>query len=264
MRHQKLIPIYRSIQIIRHSQRTTLARNSLCCECLTRDRVRLQLTQATKGQQYKATHCQAHMSSSGSEEQDNASPRRAAALIVVDMSVEQMANVNYRAKEITTQCHHLLHSNVFALKIDCRLWLNRPEESTLSWVYPETAQTLFVAGSSGADLIPELKKDLPAEVVFCPKNNYSCFVKSTLRTLLQQNDITHVYLCGINTDYCIFATALDAFGLGFRTFVVHDAVSSIRGEPAHEEGLANLERHFGPTVLVSTQEVLLHSTSSCH
>ena len=49
---------------------------------------------------------------------------------------------------------------------------------------------------------------------------------------------------------------MDSFSNDFRTFVLSDAVSSCRGEEAHEGGLRNLERHFGSTVLVGTNAIL--------
>ena len=47
---------------------------------------------------------------------------------------------------------------------------------------------------------------------------------------------TEVYICGINTDYCVLATALDAFNRGLKPVVVADAVTSVDGRAAHEVG----------------------------
>jgi nicotinamidase-related amidase len=175
------------------------------------------------------------------------------ALIVVDMSREQMSAVSYRAATVTENCRRLASCEDFDLRIDSKLWLTTPEESSLSWVWPESAKTLFVAGSKGASLIPELAD---CNLRFVPKNNYSCFANSDLLSILQQEDVSDVYVVGINTDYCVFATAMDAFAHKFRTYVIQDAVTSVRGKAAHEEGLRNLERHFGPDALVSTDDVL--------
>jgi nicotinamidase-related amidase len=188
------------------------------------------------------------------------------ALIIVDMSVEQMAAVSYHAKTVSNNCRKLIlrSSSFFDLKIDSRLWLTSPDESSLAKVWPETAKTMFVADSEGASLIPELREELENDnLVFCKKYNYSCFSKpSELLSLLQKENISEVYICGINTDYCVFATAMDAFQNNFETYVISDAVSSVRGRQAHEEGLRNLERHFGDNVLVTCDEILQRSSSS--
>jgi nicotinamidase-related amidase len=181
-------------------------------------------------------------------------PRRA--LIIVDMSVEQMSAIEYNAKQVIRNCVKLASNQrgVFHLVVDSKLWLQLPSESSLSWVWPETAKTMFKADSEGASLISELREI--KGLIFVPKNNYSCFAKSNLLESLRQQHIQEVYICGINTDYCVFATALDSFQNQFRTFVVTDAVTSVRGKDAHEEGLRNLERHFGAGVFVSTDEVM--------
>ena len=182
--------------------------------------------------------------------------RRRRALIVVDMSVEQVENIHYNLKSLIENCKILCDnsSKFFDLVVDSRLWLSTKEESSLSWVYPETCTTMFVAGSEGASLIPDLR---PYKTVFVPKNNYSCFAKSNLKSVLDDAEIEEVYICGINTDYCVFATTLDCFQFNqFKTFVVKDAVSSIGGKVDHDQGLQNLIKHFGPQVLVTTQEIM--------
>lgn len=178
------------------------------------------------------------------------------ALIIVDMSVEQMSTVTHNANEVVSNCRELaLNANrFFDLVVDSKLWLKTPEESSLSWVFPETATTMFVADSEGARLVPELRS-IPG-VVFVPKNNFSCFAKSDLLQVLRDAGIQHVYICGINTDYCVFATTMASFENQFRTFVVADAVTSVRGKEAHEEGLRNLERHFSSNALVSTKDIV--------
>jgi nicotinamidase-related amidase len=176
-------------------------------------------------------------------------------LLIVDMSVEQLADLEYKKQEIIQNVLRLGQcKEFFDLLIDCRLWLNGPEESSLSWSYPESGRSLFVAGSSGAALIPELQSGL-RNLLFVAKNNFSCFAKSNMLQVLRQETINDIYIVGINTDFCVFATALDAFQHMFRTYVVKDAVSSVRGKAAHEEGLRNLERHFGKQVLVETVDI---------
>jgi nicotinamidase-related amidase len=181
-----------------------------------------------------------------------------AALIIVDMSVEQVQDVTYRVAEMVRNIQSLASSGLFDLMVDSRLFLESPDESSLSRVWEGSGTTMFRAGSEGASLIPELRSI--QNLTFVRKYNYSCFAgeKCQLPALLRaNNNITNLYVCGINTDYCVFATALDAFQRDFSVVVVSDAVSSVRGEKAHEEGLRNLERHFGAKCLMTTEQVLL-------
>ena len=178
------------------------------------------------------------------------------ALVIVDMSNEQVSAIEHHRREVIQNSRKLaLNENkFFDLCVDCRLWLNSAEESSLSWLWPETATTMFVAGSDGASLIPELC-GIP-HLKFIPKNNYSCFAKSKLLDTLREASIDEVYICGINTDFCVFATAMDAFQNQFLTFVVADAVTSVRGREAHVQGLHNLERHFSESALVFTHGIV--------
>jgi nicotinamidase-related amidase len=177
------------------------------------------------------------------------------ALIVVDMSVEQVAGIQYNLKSLITNCQKLCNnsSQFFELILDCRLWLRSKDESSLAWVWPETYVSMFVADSVGASLVSSLQP-YANNMQMVEKNNYSCFANSKLLSILQEAQVTEVYICGINTDYCVFATCLDSFQYKFRTFVIQDAVSSTGGKEAHENGLKNLIKHFGNQVLAETKD----------
>ena len=150
------------------------------------------------------------------------------ALILVDMSVEQVEDLHYQKAAVIDKCRQLVSScrnkedtgSVFDLVIDSRLWLSSPEDCpSLARVWPNTGTGLFVAGSQGAGLIDELQKISKHHLVtFSAKYNYSCFANGAgnnqncqLPSLLEEHEISEVYIAGINTDYCVFATALDAF-----------------------------------------------------
>jgi len=56
--------------------------------------------------------------------------------------------------------------------------------------------------------------------------------KSTgLADYLKAAGAVEVYICGLTTDYCVKFTALDAVGLGFKTFVVADACRGVNLHP---------------------------------
>ena len=75
--------------------------------------------------------------------------------------------------------------------------------------------------------------------------------------ILENEKVGEVFVTGINTDYCGFATARDSQSRGrFFTFVVEDAVSSCSGRRGHEEGLKRTENHLGLDSLVKTRDLL--------
>jgi nicotinamidase/pyrazinamidase len=51
-----------------------------------------------------------------------------------------------------------------------------------------------------------------------------------LEGLLRERDIARVVVCGLATDYCVRATALDAVRLGFTTIVLEDAIAAVNLE----------------------------------
>jgi nicotinamidase/pyrazinamidase len=103
-----------------------------------------------------------------------------------------------------------------------------------------------VAGTWGAELHPDLPVDGP--VVRKGSNGedgYSGFtmrdpvsgtdMPTELEGLLRSRGITRVVVCGLATDYCVSATALDAVRLGFATTVLTDAIAAVDLQPGDGE-----------------------------
>jgi len=97
-----------------------------------------------------------------------------------------------------------------------------------------------VGGTWGAELHPGL--ELPAESPRVRKgqhgeDGYSGFtmrdpqtgeeVPTELESLLRERGIERVVVCGLATDYCVVATALDAVRLGFETSLLPDAIAAV-------------------------------------
>ncbi len=72
-----------------------------------------------------------------------------------------------------------------------------------------------------------------------------------LEALLRERGVGRVVVCGLATDYCVKATALDAAALGFETFLVADATAAVDLQP--EDGARAIEamRAAGVTVLAA-------------
>ena len=56
-----------------------------------------------------------------------------------------------------------------------------------------------------------------------------------LDAILHELGIERVVVCGLATDYCVNATALDAIELGYETFFVEDAVAAVNLKPGDAE-----------------------------
>ena len=101
-----------------------------------------------------------------------------------------------------------------------------------------------VAGTWGAELAPGFR--LPADAPRVRKGSngedgYSGFtmrdpvsgeeMATELETLLREQGIERVVVCGLATDYCVKATALDAVRLGFEVELLGSAVAAVSLEP---------------------------------
>ncbi|GIY28581.1 hypothetical protein CEXT_340781 [Caerostris extrusa] len=102
---------------------------------------------------------------------------------------------------------------------------------------PQFKQTLWpthcVAGTWGEQFHPNLKVPEGSIIIHKgtdPKiDSYSAFrdnIKSSITELhqrLQERQVTHVFVCGLAYDHCVYSTALDAVDLGYVTIVIEDA-----------------------------------------
>ena len=103
-----------------------------------------------------------------------------------------------------------------------------------------------VADTWGAELHPDLI--IEGEVIRKGSNGedgYSGFtmrdpvtgttIPTPLESLLRERAVSRVVICGLATDYCVNATALDARRLGFETKVLMNAVAAVNLRPGDDE-----------------------------
>jgi len=99
-----------------------------------------------------------------------------------------------------------------------------------------------VRGTWGAELHPELIVDGPrVRKGTNGEDGYSGFTMrdpvsgettpTELEGILRERNIAQVVVCGLATDYCVKATALDAVRLGFETAVLVDAIRAVDLRP---------------------------------
>jgi len=69
-----------------------------------------------------------------------------------------------------------------------------------------------------------------------------------LEALLRVRGIERVRICGLATDYCVKATALDAVRLGFGTTVLADAIAAVDLQPRDGEAAIDEMRAAGVVV----------------
>ncbi|OQY26703.1 MAG: nicotinamidase [Candidatus Cloacimonetes bacterium 4572_55] len=122
-----------------------------------------------------------------------------------------------------------------------------------------------VQESVGADFHPDLDQS-KIDSVFRKGTNkqidsYSGFFdngqrKSTgLGDYLKKRYVTGVYVVGLATDYCVKFTALDARRLGFRTFLIADAIRGVNLQPG-DSNAAIVEMAQAGVTVIQSREIL--------
>lgn len=74
-----------------------------------------------------------------------------------------------------------------------------------------------IRGSKGAQLVNALSG---VDATYVPKSQYSSFFDSNLLKQLKTEGVNTLILSGIHTEYCVLATAIDAFNFGFHVWLL--------------------------------------------
>lgn len=76
------------------------------------------------------------------------------------------------------------------------------------------------------------------------RDKYSLFTKELVDYIIS-NNIENVYICGFDTDACVYKTALDLFENNFNVYVLSDYCFSSGGFKFHQYGIELLKRQIG-------------------
>lgn len=145
-------------------------------------------------------------------------------------------------------------TDAFDLVIASKDW--HPEHS----VHFEKWPPHCVAGTTGAEFHPGLAAEKIDQVVLKGTDNkddgYSAFEATDISLIdyLHGQGITHLYVCGLATDYCVKATAIDAVKNGFHTYVITDAVAAVNLRP-DDDKKAFQEMYRNGCVLMESEEI---------
>jgi nicotinamidase/pyrazinamidase len=102
-----------------------------------------------------------------------------------------------------------------------------------------------VQGTPGAELHPSMDEIEIEGIVDVGRGRedqgYSGFENSDLAEMMRERGVEEVAVCGLATDYCVRASAIDACREGFDTTVVTDAICPVEVDPGDgERALADM------------------------
>jgi len=183
------------------------------------------------------------------------------ALMIVDMQKDFMPGGALAVAEgdaIVPLVNRL--SEKFPTRIFTRDWhpanhisfSDKPEFKDLSW------PAHCVQNTSGAEFHPALdttQADRIVDKAFLPdRESYSAFDNSDLADWFRARGVQRIFVCGLATDYCVQATAIDAARAGFQTFVILDAVRAVHAPEGSNAAVAAM-RARGVEMLFSHELV---------
>jgi len=87
------------------------------------------------------------------------------------------------------------------------------------------------------------------------KTTASAFYAEEFAQDVKDRRATFLILCGIETDYCVLATAIDAVSRGYCVVIPMDACGSSRGEAGQKNAEAIFERFGGQIWVTDTKTV---------
>jgi nicotinamidase/pyrazinamidase len=121
-----------------------------------------------------------------------------------------------------------------------------------------------VQGTRGAELHPGMDNIDVDFIVDVGRERedqgYSGFEKSDLAEQLRERGVEKVAVCGLATDYCVRASAIDARREGFDVTLVEDAVRAVDLEPG--DGARAIEEMRQAGAKVATSEEVLAAARS--
>ncbi|MER6844823.1 isochorismatase family cysteine hydrolase [Streptomyces platensis] len=173
---------------------------------------------------------------------------RTTALIVVDV---QNGFVNDRSQHAVPVVQRLVDSwtKAGAPVIFARFYnaLGSPYERFTGWTRLRSAEERSIV----ADLAPYLAS--AAAVIDKPT---SSALTADCLELIERSGWTDLAICGIDTDSCVYDTAVSAYHAGYRPWMVTDACASTGGAAYHEAALLLAARNLGRKQLLTTDEIL--------
>lgn len=125
---------------------------------------------------------------------------------------------------------------------------NSPFERLVGW----TAMT----GQPETDLVPELAPALERPHTVADKRSYGLFADSRSAQVVDKHKWTDIYVCGIATESCVLATAVETFERGLTPWVISDACVSHAGATAHEAGMLVIERFIGARQVLTARDAV--------
>jgi nicotinamidase-related amidase len=170
-----------------------------------------------------------------------------APLLIVDV---QQGFVNERSRHIIPRVAGLAITWLkHGSPVYMSQFVNSPDSPWERWIHWSSLQS-----DDEIAIYPPLDT-LADQATVYQKQTYSSIV-GPFAEGLAESQWPEVIVCGIATDSCVLATALDLFDHGVRPLVVSDACASHAGKAVHDAGLLVISRNIGIDQVLKSEELI--------
>ena len=156
-------------------------------------------------------------------------------LLVIDL---QEAFINDNTKIIVEKIRKLVDDNKYDKVVFTR-FLNNYES-----IWSKKLNYNECITEESRKIVIETKDNLIID-----KNTYSVLTDE-LKEFILENDITDIYLCGIDTECCVLKSALDLFENGYNVYVLKDFCACTHGLVEHNNAIEILKRCIGKEYII--------------
>ncbi len=118
-------------------------------------------------------------------------------------------------------------------------YVNTPQSSPYRFLNWKKSMTV-----PETNIVTELQSILKYGILIS-KHVYSSLKVPRIKKLLLEKKVEEIYLCGIDTDCCILATAFDAFDQNYKVHLLEDLCLSRTGKYLHEATVSIFKRNVG-------------------
>lgn len=88
------------------------------------------------------------------------------------------------------------------------------------------------------------------------KTAFSVFASDEFKKFIKEKNITDLYICGLDTHACIYATTLEAYAKGYNVHVIEDLCAASHGKKYHDQAIEMLKKNLGPNVITRSNDLL--------
>lgn len=149
------------------------------------------------------------------------------AVVIIDV---QNYFINEETIELPSKIAHFIQNN----KFDYILFTRFVNSEKSNYIKLLNWRKCF--SPPDIDIHPAFERFITSDNVFS-KSSYSVFKATGFTNFLTKNNIKELFLCGIDTDSCVLASAYDAFDLGYNVRVLEDLCLSHSGDDFHSSAI---------------------------